>query len=58
VIVVINRLRMPEGIVVYLEDVPNPARLPILGLRARVRSAPKSSSTASGVRSPGWFQAS
>jgi hypothetical protein len=31
------RLRMEEGIVVY-PDVPNPARLPILGLRGLVRN--------------------
>jgi hypothetical protein len=38
VIGVIDRLRMPEAIVIYPEDVPNPARLPILGLHALVRS--------------------
>ena len=32
------RLRMEEGIVVYPSDVANPARLPILGLRALVRN--------------------
>jgi hypothetical protein len=32
------RLRTPEGIAVFPENVPNPARLPILGLRALVRS--------------------
>jgi hypothetical protein len=32
------RLRTEEGIVVYPSDVPNPARLPILGLRGLVRS--------------------
>ncbi len=32
------RLRMEEGIVVYTSNVPNPARLPILGLRGLVRN--------------------
>jgi hypothetical protein len=32
------RLRTPEGIVVFPESALNPARLPILGLRALVRS--------------------
>jgi hypothetical protein len=32
------RLDMHEGLLVYPEDLPNPARLPILGLRALVRS--------------------
>jgi hypothetical protein len=32
------RLRTPEGIAVFPDDTPNPARLPILGLRALVRS--------------------
>jgi hypothetical protein len=32
------RLRMEEGIVVYPSDLPNPARLPILGLRGLVRN--------------------
>jgi hypothetical protein len=31
-------LEMPEGLIVYPEDVPNPARLPILGLRVIVRN--------------------
>ena len=32
------RLEMHEGLIVYPEDAPNPARLPILGLRALVRN--------------------
>jgi hypothetical protein len=32
------RLRTPEGIAIFPDDAPNPARLPILGLRALVRS--------------------
>jgi hypothetical protein len=32
------RLGTPDGIVIFPENVPNPARLPILGLRALVRS--------------------
>jgi hypothetical protein len=32
------RLRTPEGIAIFPESEPNPARLPILGLRALVRS--------------------
>jgi hypothetical protein len=32
------RLRTPEGIAIFPEDSPNPARLPILGLRALVRN--------------------
>jgi hypothetical protein len=32
------RLHLPEGIAVYPSDVPNPARLPLLGLRAIVRN--------------------
>jgi len=32
------RLRTPEGIAIFPENEPNPARLPILGLRALVRS--------------------
>jgi hypothetical protein len=32
------RLRTPDGIVIFPENAPNPARLPILGLRALVRS--------------------
>jgi hypothetical protein len=32
------RLHTPEGIAVFPEDAPNPTRLPILGLRALVRS--------------------
>ena len=31
-------LQMPEGLIVYPENAPNPARLPILGLRALVRN--------------------
>jgi hypothetical protein len=33
-----QRLEMHEGLIVYPEDAPNPARLPILGLRALVRN--------------------
>jgi hypothetical protein len=32
------RLRLPDGIIVYPTKMPNPARLPILGLRAFVNS--------------------
>jgi hypothetical protein len=32
------RPHTPEGIAIFPEDAPNPARLPILGLRALVRS--------------------
>lgn len=32
------RLWTPDGIAIFPENVPNPARLPILGLRALVRS--------------------
>jgi hypothetical protein len=32
------RLRTPEGIAIFPKEVPNPARWPILGLRALVRS--------------------
>jgi hypothetical protein len=50
---------MPEGIVVYPEDVPNPARLPILGLRALVRSDLKliidGKRRAVALKTPGWF---
>ncbi len=31
-------LEMPEGLIVYPESAPNPARLPILGLRVLVRN--------------------
>jgi hypothetical protein len=31
-------LEMREGIIIYPEDAPNPARLPILGLRALVKN--------------------
>jgi hypothetical protein len=32
------RLRTPEGIAIFPDETTNPARLPILGLRALVRS--------------------
>jgi hypothetical protein len=53
------RLRTPEGIAIFPENEPNPARLPILGLRAHVRSDLKL--TIDGKRrqvtlmAPGWF---
>ena len=53
------RLGMPEGIAVFPEDLPNPARLPILGLRALVRSdltlimdGKRREVT---LKTPGWF---
>jgi hypothetical protein len=49
----------PEGIAIFPEDVLNPARLPILGLRALVRSnlrliidGKRRDVT---LRTPGWF---
>jgi hypothetical protein len=53
------RLRTPEGIIVYPEDVGNPARLPILGLRALVRSDLKlvidGKRRAVTLKTSGWF---
>jgi hypothetical protein len=53
------RLRTPEGIAVFPENASNPARLPILGLRALVRSdltlimdGKRRKVT---LRTPGWF---
>jgi hypothetical protein len=53
------RLRTPEGIAIFPENAPNPARLPILGLRALVRS--DLTLIMDGMRrevtlkTPGWF---
>jgi hypothetical protein len=53
------RLRTPEGIVVYPDDVSNPARLPILGLRALVRSELTliidGKRRAATLKTAGWF---
>lgn len=53
------RLKVPEGIIVYPEDVPNPARLPILGLRAIVRNDLKlvidGKRREVTLKTPGWF---
>jgi hypothetical protein len=53
------RLNVSQGIVVYPEDVPNPARLPILGLRPLVRSNLKliidGKRRAVTLKTPGWF---
>jgi len=53
------RLRTPEGIAVFPDSAPNPARLPILGLRALVRSdleliidGKRREVT---LKTPGWF---
>src|SRR5262249_45026117 len=53
------RLDPPEGILVHPKGVPNPARLPILGLRALVRSGlmliidgERREVT---LKTPGWF---
>jgi hypothetical protein len=53
------RLEMREGLIVYPEDVPTPARLPILGLRALVRNhltlivdGKRRQVT---LKTPGWF---
>ena len=53
------RLRTPEGIAVFPENLANPARLPILGLRALVRSnltlimdGKRREVT---LKTPGWF---
>jgi hypothetical protein len=35
------RLRVPEGVIVYPTGMPNPARLPALGLRALIRNGLK-----------------
>jgi hypothetical protein len=53
------RLRTPEGIAVFPERTPNPARLPILGLRALVRSDLKliidGKRREVTLKTPGWF---
>ena len=53
------RLRTPEGIVIFPENIPNPARLPILGLRALVRSDLKliidGKRREVTLKTPGWF---
>ena len=53
------RLEMPEGLIVYPEGVPNPARLPIIGLRALVHNhltlimdGKRCEVT---LKTPGWF---
>ena len=53
------RLRTPEGIAIFPENSPNQARLPILGLRALVRSdltlimdGKRREVT---LKTPGWF---
>ncbi len=49
----------PEGIAIFPKDVPNPARLPILGLRALVRSGLKliidGKRREVTLKTPGWF---
>lgn len=53
------RLRTSEGIAVYPEDIANPARLPILGLRAPVPSDLKliidGKRRTVTLKTPGWF---
>jgi len=53
------RLRTPEGIAIFPENEPNPARLPILGLRALVRSDLKliidGKRREVTLKTPGWF---
>jgi hypothetical protein len=53
------RLRTPEGIAIFPENVPNPARLPILGLRALVRTDLKliidGKRREVTLKTPGWF---
>jgi hypothetical protein len=53
------RLDLPDGIIVYPKDVPNPARLPVLGLRALVRSRLKlvidGERQEVTLKTPGWF---
>jgi hypothetical protein len=53
------RLEMREGVIVYPENAPNPARLPILGLRALVRNQLKliidGKRREVTLKTPGWF---
>jgi len=53
------RLRTPEGIAIFPENAPNPARLPILGLRALVRNHLKliidGKRREVTLMTPGWF---
>ncbi len=53
------RLRTPEGIVVFSENDSNPARLPLLGLRALLRSNLKliidGKRREVTLKTPGWF---
>jgi hypothetical protein len=53
------RLRTPEGIAVFPENAPNPARLPILGLRALVRNnltlIMDGKRRRVTLKTPGWF---
>lgn len=53
------RLDMHEGLIVYPEDIPNPARLPILGLRAIVRNdlqlVVNGRRREVTLKTPGWF---
>ena len=46
------RLRVPEGIIVFPPDSENPARLPVLGLRALVRN---DLTREVGLRTARWF---
>jgi hypothetical protein len=54
-----NRLAIPDGIAIFPEDLPNPARLPILGLRALVNSGLKlivdGKRREVTLKTPGWF---
>jgi hypothetical protein len=54
-----TRLALPEGIAVYPEDLPSPARLPILGLRALVTNDLKLIIDGKRrwvtLKTPGWF---
>jgi hypothetical protein len=54
-----TRLALPEGIAVYPENLPNPARLPILGLRALVNNDLKliinGKRCVVTLKTPGWF---
>jgi hypothetical protein len=53
------RLRLPEGIAVFPVNTPNPARLPILGLRALVRNnltlIMNGKRREVKLKTPGWF---
>jgi hypothetical protein len=55
-----TRLALPEGIAVYPEDLPSPARLPILGLRALVTNKLKliidGKRRMVTLKTPGWFR--